>query len=382
MSNILLALYNGIYDKEEPEKLPCWYDGFLKGLKKNGHSVFLWQIKEFGTKETILTNEDRISIKEFNPELCIAFNNVLPDVSKITDCPVVTIIVDSAKYLSNVKLLKNRLVGTIQEADIRYLHENYECQMENIFLYSPYTEIHPDKAILPTMNISFIGTRFGVPRNAEIGAFAKNDVELREYIRCVEYIKRNPIVSEEQVIRECHVTCREVIEKIDVADIISLLSAEKRIRTLSTIVDLGLKLYGTRSWLERYHFDSRLNMSFVDKEIFSLEQNQDIYNHSKIGINVSHIQAVDAFPWRIVDIMSSNACLVTDWHDGFKKYFNGLKIPIYKDEHEAREICKELLKDERARKQIVDECNIYTREKFSLDIFLKQLYEVTGVVLT
>lgn len=381
MSRVLLAFYNGIYDEQNPRKIPCWYDGLVNGLEKCGHEVFLWQLSEFGSLNTFFSEADKMSIKAFEPELCLSFNNVLPDVTNVANCPVVTIIVDSAKYLSNVDLLKNRIVGTFQEADISYLVENYQCSKKNIFLCSPYTEIKPDAAMIPSVNISFIGTRFGVPRSAEMGAFASNSESLEQYCRCLEYVKKNPLVNEENVLEECNVTSRDVIEKINVSDMLSLLSAEKRIRTLSAIIDLGLELYGTRSWLERYHFDSRINASYVDKEVFSVEHNQYIYNHSKIGINISHLQAVDGFPWRVLDIMSSNACLVTDWHDGFKKYFNGLDIPIYRDEFEAREVCKSLLTDEVARRQIVNECNNYTKKNFSLEKFLKQLQEVTGVNL-
>lgn len=381
MARVLLAFYNGIYDQNNLEKIPCWYDGLIKGLKKNGHQIFLWQIREFGVKETSFSEADRNLIKTFDPELCLSFNNVLPDEKGLIDCPVITIIVDSVKYLSNIELLKSRIIGTIQKADFQYLVNNYKCSDKKIFLYNPYTEIKPDKSVSQDVNISFIGTRFGVPRNAEIGAFANDREALMEYCKCIEYIKRDPLVSEEIVLNACNVTKYEVREKLNVANVLLLLSAEKRVRILSAVVDLGLQLYGTRTWLEKYHFDSRINMAFVDKEIYSLDQNQLVYNRSKIGINISHMQAVDGFPWRILDIMSSNACLVTDWHEGFKKYFGGLYIPIYQDEFEARDICKELLKDEMARRQIVNECNDYIKDKFSLNVFLKQLQELTGVSL-
>lgn len=135
MSRVLLAFYNGIYDEQNPRKIPCWYDGLVNGLEKCGHEVFLWQLSEFGSLNTFFSEADKMSIKAFEPELCLSFNNVLPDVTNVANCPVVTIIVDSAKYLSNVDLLKNRIVGTFQEADISYLVENYQCsKKKHIFM--------------------------------------------------------------------------------------------------------------------------------------------------------------------------------------------------------------------------------------------------------
>lgn len=135
----------------------------------------------------------------------------------------------------------------------------------------------------------------------------------------------------------------------------------------AVLVVFASELYGTRSWLEKYHFDSRLNIAYVDKEVFSIEHNQNIYNRTKIGLNVSHLQAVDEFLWRVLDILSSNAFLVTDWHNQFKTRFDGLCFPVFRDEQEARDICKHLLDDEDERRQIVEESNQYVARNFSID---------------
>lgn len=166
-----------------------------------------------------------------------------------------------------------------------------------------------------------------------------------------------------------------------VSDVLHMLSAEKRARTLSNLVDLGLKLYDTRSWLEGYYFYSRLNMAYEDKEVYSIEHNQNIYNRTKIGLNVSHLQAVDGFPWRVLDILSSNACLVTDWHDQFATKFEGVDFRVYLDEHEARDICKHLLDDEAERRQIVEESNQYVSRNFSINYFFEEIARITDTNL-
>lgn len=76
-----------------------------------------------------------------------------------------------------------------------------------------------------------------------------------------------------------------------------MLSREKRLKVLSGVADLGLELYGTENWDSTYYNDSKLNMAYIRKKVYSVEDNQDIYNRSKIGINVSHLQAASGFPW-------------------------------------------------------------------------------------
>ena len=111
MSKIVLAFYNGVFDKSDPNKVPCWYESIVRGLRRKGHSVFLWQIDIFSPEKTFFSEDEIASLKEFAPDMCLSFNNVLRDTSVFLSCPVFTIIVDSIMYLSNTELLDNRQVG-------------------------------------------------------------------------------------------------------------------------------------------------------------------------------------------------------------------------------------------------------------------------------
>ncbi|MBQ7476490.1 MAG: glycosyltransferase family 1 protein, partial [Selenomonadaceae bacterium] len=83
-------------------------------------------------------------------------------------------------------------------------------------------------------------------------------------------------------------------------------------------------------------------------------------------------------PWRILDIMRSNACLVSDYHKDFDKFFPEDLFPVYEDEYEAREICKELLVDESKRRKIVRRCQNFAVENFSFDRIAKSVNELIG----
>lgn len=383
MSKILIGLYNALYTGQNPLKFACWYDGFIRGLS-DGNELYIWQISEFGKKETFFSEEDRINIRAFAPDLALSFNNVLPDLKGISDCPEIVLLVDSIPYASNKEYLltNDRLfIGSYQEADIQHLSDA-GIDRKRLFVTHPYTAIKSDDSVKSDTNIAFIGTRFGVPADAEVKNFSDLGTEaVQKYGECLEYAAAHPLSDENTLIRDCRVTDPRLQERINVSDMVSLLSAEKRVRLLSSIVDLGLSLYGTRTWMNKYHFDSRLNLSFVDKEVWTVEENQNVYNHAKIGINISHVQAVDGFPWRILDILSSNACLVSDYHSGYSTVLEGCYFPTYRDPFEARDLCRWLLQDEAARRQIVKECNHFVCDHFTLDKLLAQLEDLTSVRL-
>ena len=384
MARILIGLYNGLYSEETPLKFACWYDGLIRGLS-DGNELYIWQIKEFGKKETFFSEEDKEKIRAFSPDLALSFNNVLPKLGGgVADCPEIVIIVDSLAYITNKSYLiqnDHLIIGSAQEADLRHLSDA-GIDRNRLFVSQPYTAIKPDDSVKADTNIAFIGSRFGVPANAEVKNLSEQGSEvIRKYGECLAYAAKHPLADKDTLINDCNVMDPWLQERINVPDMVSLLSAEKRVRLLSAIVDLGLSLYGSRTWLTKYHYDSRLNLAFVDEEVWTVEDNQNIYNHAKIGINVSHVQALDGFPWRILDILSSNACLVSDYHSGFSKVLEGCYFPTYRDPFEARDLCKWLLRDETARKQIVRECNRFVSEHFTLDRFLEQLEELSSVKL-
>ena len=141
----------------------------------------------------------------------------------------------------------------------------------------------------------------------------------------------------------------------------------------------------TNKMIEHENLDVRtitLGISLLDCIDSDLDQlNQNIYNKSKIGINVSHLQATSGFPWRVMDIMASNACLVTDYHEDFKRLFGNIPIPTYESELEAYEVCRQLIKDESRRKEIVLQCQEVIENKYRFRHLLPRLEEYSGITL-
>lgn len=168
---------------------------------------------------------------------------------------------------------------------------------------------------------------------------------------------------------------------LNLRELLMILSGERRVKLLASVVDLGLDLYGAKSWGNVYYHNSDLNMAYIDKLVYSIKHNQDIYNSSKLGINVSHYQATSDFPWRVMDIMASNVCLVTDYHSNFASLFGNIPIPTYESEAEAREVCKRLIEDKSRRRDIVLQCQEVINTKYRFKHILSKLEEYSGVIM-
>lgn len=235
-----------------------------------------------------------------------------------------------------------------------------------------------------TTNVSFIGSLFSLGQTNVFEAFiqGKPSVEEKRMMEnCLRELRRNPQVTVTNLIYKYNITSELVARHLDLQQLLMMLSREKRLKVLSGVADLGLELYRTENWDNTYYNDSKLNMAYMRKKVYSVEDNQNIYNKSKIGINVSHLQETSGFPWRVMDIIASNACLVTDYHEDFKRLFGNIPIPTYESELEAYEVCRQLIKDESRRKEIVLQCQEVIENKYRFRHLLPRLEEYSGITL-
>jgi hypothetical protein len=130
------------------------------------------------------------------------------------------------------------------------------------------------------------------------------------------------------------------------------------LQTLGSVADLGLTVFGDSGWQKQYTHSIDLALSYDDSLVYSLEHNQDIYNKSKVSINVSHAQAVTGYPWRVLDILASDSVLVSDpQKDLIDDFGKDVSLQLYNNPFEAREISRKIIADDSLRKDIVAQQN-------------------------
>lgn len=322
-------------------------------------------------------------IKTFNPDLCILFNNALWDISDVVDCPLLIYASDSVMYFANKSRIKNnpsRYFFVVDKSSKKVLIEDFGVKENQMSLGIPFSIIKPQKMPLE-QNIVFIASKFISEPITPVNLFLKekpNRRQREQFINALNYLKKNPFANADEFLNKKIITDELVAKYFNLDYWIMQLSDENRIAVLSAIADLGLTLYGTPNWIEFQLCNSTLLLSYSDKKVRSLADNAAAYNSSKIGISAGHLQAVDGFPWRTLDIMQSNACLVSDYHKDFDKLFPKNLFPVYKDAYEAREICKELLSDENKRRKIVKNCQEFAFENFSFNKVAKNINDLIG----
>ena len=360
MSKIFLSFFSCAKDLNNKKAIPCFYESFIKGLKESGNEVFAYISKEFNKNFDEIPSELLRQLKEFNPEIIILFNNAFYDISKYFECPIFIYEVDSPLYYSNKTALKNNIERykfiVIQEESKKILIEEYKAPEKNILVAPFFSEIRKEN-LKTEQNICFIGTKFTSSKTKtifyEFMLKSPRTDELETYKKLLNEYEKNPFLKKEELFEQYNITSEKIKENFDTQRIIFYLSDYNRTKTLSLVSDLGLKIYGTDGWMTDNYNEPFLILNYDKTPVYSIKHNQDIYNSSKIGININHLQAKQAFSWRVCDIMASSACLVSEYKPDIEKRFKTIGLPLFNNPYEARELCIKLLKEENKRADIV-----------------------------
>ncbi len=376
------------------KELYCYHDQFTNALKDAGNDVLVMTsdgiIRNGWSSNDHFENIDEKKlddfIESFNPDLVIASNNVLYNrVPKILDCPIIIFAADKPiGYADNKKIKDN-----VDRYHFIYETVDWENQIKDLFapkssrmiMMPTATNIRAENLEQNT-NISFIGTNFNFTHKFKEHFLKESDQKLTEKFRQFYDLYKNN--SRDGIVGNLDKLGfkQDVVEKIGDLDLLNIMSGNKRVQTLAAIADLGLELYGHDNWIDVVDFSFELMLSYKREKIVTAKQNQDLYNRSKIAINLSHEQALDNFSWRVRDIMASNACLVSDYRKNLEVYFGKyVKIPTFNNAFEARDLCQKLLKDESWRSEIVKGCQLAIEEEHRFSYRLRDMEQALGVKL-
>jgi hypothetical protein len=376
------------------KELYCYYDQFTKALEEAGNEVLVMTsdriIRNGWSSNNHFSDVNEVKldeyIKNFAPDLVIAANNVLYNhVPKIVDCPIVVFGADKA-------------VGFADKEDLRknanryhFIYETPDCgkQIEDLFsskssrmIMMPTATNIRAESLEQSTNISFIGTNFNFTHKFKEHFLKESDQKLTEKFRQFYDLYKNN--SRDGIVGNLDKLGfnQDVVGKIGDLDLLNIMSGNKRVQTLAAIVDLGLEVYGHDNWIDVVDFSFELMLAYRREKIVTAKQNQDLYNRSKIAINLSHEQALDNFSWRVRDIMASNACLVSDHRKNLEVYFGKyVKIPTFNNAFEARDLCQKLLKDELWRSEIVKGCQLAIEEEHRFSYRLRDMEQALGLKL-
>lgn len=347
------------------------YDAVSNVLRKNGNDVFRLNINSdgfecdsWGGKSSFKKKSVIEQVKSFSPDLVFNFNHSLPwEIETfLTDkCKICIVDADNPQTFWNKEQLNRDKCKYYYLGLQKYSKNMYEkfvgLKMTNKnYLFFPPATVVKNKKLKQDKNISFIGSNFYPLSIPEVdGFYDKVGLELyREF-------KKDYFYPIEKVRNIYGKKCKEIdvlFEKVRAYYV-----GQDRLKFMSSIADLGFVYYGVRWWNKIAYYDFELADCFDETPKVTLEDNEWVYNTSKISINISHPQAKSSFSWRVMDIMASGACLLMedkpDWRELFAPYLSEetLKTVIYKDRFDMREKAKKLLADEKLRLRCVADLN-------------------------
>ncbi len=365
MANVLISYYSDYGE--------AMYDAITAVLHKNGNNIFRININnpsisitKWGGESCIINNKLLNQIKNFSADVVLNFNNSLPqNCYNILEnkCKICVLDADAPELAFwNKQVIVENYDKILWLGLQSYSKTMYERLLNNKltsknYLYFPPATIVKNENLQKNKNISFIGSNFyplRIPNNDYF--YTPKALELynefeKDYFYSFKNAKENYACTQS-----------------DFDDVRAYYVGQQRLKYMQQLTDLGLVLYGVRWWNKIAYYDFEIAKCFDKTKVTTVEENQKIYNTSKISINISHPLAKSSFSWRVMDIMASGSCLLMedkpDWRDLFEKYLSKktLETVIYKNRFDMREKAKILLANEALRLKCVSELN-YAIEK-------------------
>ena len=354
MSRVLILFFAPVFQKS----IPNIYHQFAKSFQNHGHDVLL--VNNFIHNKSNGHFEDGLvkKIIDFTPDLIISYNHVMnQEIYENTQCPLVVIEADTVEAFPNLDLLKkfqSRIyLGIVNTNRYNIIKENLPfISKDKIMIIKNSTILEP-KSVNQDINISCIATLIGIGSSNLSKAIIQNLYE-DDYINNFKKIFHkalnnwNDVKKEDLNLLQC-----------SYVEFFHFMSFYTRLYTLDNIASLGLNVYGHFFNLESILNLNDLFFSLKNDKVLSIFDNQNIYNRSKLSINVHFIHNIidkkySGYSWRVPDIMATNSCLVSTFCPALDQDFGKwVKIPQFSNRHEAYDLCKKLLAEENLRKDIV-----------------------------
>lgn len=386
MARVIVSHFSGIM-VNNVWRSAVFYDGLVDALLKAGHDVLQIITNDFIMGAWFGSNRLRPeidrdaverAIRDFDPDLIISFNNSTLDMlAGITDAPFIVWDADTIQYFNDREnLIKNKdryVFFAFSSAGYREFREVLSPAPNRVHRMRAATAVEACEISFRD-NISFIGTYFHAHRNVLIAA-QKHLGAVQKLIRGIDEKNESTFKT---MCKELGVDARAW--RVDNSLLASACSGARRNQIVSAVAPLGLRIFGPPSWINVLNFSVDAFLAYDRRLAFSLAHNEEIYNRSKLSINASLGQIASGYPWRVPDIMASNACLISDRKqdllDDFGKHVD---LQTYESPSEAYEVCKALLEDEIKRQDIVAASQEAIANGFTWAQRVREIFEITDV---
>ena len=375
MARVLFSVRsNIIWDHQNPQALDPFYEGFIQELINFGNDVLLIRTNNIIDAFNSKLNPDDTRYfqnvaKKFDPEIIITPNHSIPKcILETTDCPVIVIGADSLPYYSDKEYIRQN-IG-------RYIFAHHDLGMSFAQACCEVFGAQPDQNRLIGYATSVQAETLPIKQNIVfMGILGWTYFAQKKFIQ----IKDAQELQKFWLDYETGITDKK---KLDI-DMLHVLTANSRIKTLDALSDLGLKCYGyINAYAAALPYSINLAKCFDIAPKYKVKDIQDEFNSSLIAPTLFNAQATSGFSWRVCDVMASNARLIAPPQKDICQFSPYVEIPFYESPAEARELCQKLIKDNVWRSEIVAGSQKAVNEKWRFINMFRRFEEISPVSLT
>jgi len=392
VAKVLLSFSGNKLSEDAKWNIFTFYEGLMRALVRNGNDVYYMIANEFVQSYNERSNKIRNTlsqekldeyIKNQNFDLIIAFNNALYDgYLQKSNIPYIVWGVDPISVYADKDELKTNKSRYIFAGNCEEDKQNIDKYFEinNAVILRMATDVRAKRRKIEN-NISFVGSLW----NSHEKKLLQTGLDPQILSNIIKLLRKNTNLTPEEICNKLNINL-ETFKDTSVFWLLHGIATTDRIRVLSGLTDLGLNAYGlSEIWQNIADTNVDLACCYCPELIYDIVATENLYNKSKIGFNMSHIHARESgFSFRLLDIMASNACIVTDDKKIYKELFGKyVTLPTFKygDAKDARKVCKFLLTHEKEREKIVAGCHKAINAAFRFEHRFKQITDLTGVKL-
>lgn len=330
-------------------------------------------------------------VKKFNPDLVFSINRsglvkALKDVIS-PEAVYITWFIDSYERVPE-NLLQFTSKDIVWLTGLREYADNFSFQYgvdKNRIIFSPFatnTNIFYPQNKERILDGCLVGTAFCNQSFVDTLNDIATDAEARNtFLQVFESHKHNYIFGigktlEEKGYKRHAEKTRENWQMIFDDQI----SIEKRVRFISALYEFNIKIYGEPNhlWIKYLSiYQSSMLSKYQYEPIRTPEDLADLYNTSKIGINILHHQASNhSLPIRVFDLIACKTLLLTE-----KKSVNALQeiglienidFVCFENENDLKNQFYFYLKNDSMRDKIVESAYLKIKQFHSLKSRIQQ----------
>lgn len=167
------------------------------------------------------------------------------------------------------------------------------------------------------------------------------------------------------------------------AQLLNVLTNRRRVEVVHRLAPHGLALWGNAGWRNLLTYDAAVFTALQPEALTQHADLRRVYNASKISINMpqAHV-ANDAVQYRVIDVMASNALMITQYSknsDLYRVFGDDCPIPTYDTIETLERLCVHYLNNETERRALVERCQKLVAEGFSFRERAAKLLDIVGL---